>query len=232
MPIPYQQITITGQTTALVAQKIDQADRISAAQKIMQSSTTIEQVGFLDRSTLPYPTFTMMGGELSLIGSLAAGFTLLNGKMGQVAFQTSGILSPISVKLSRLTCSLQIPANVAFRQAPDRMTLGGISFLIINRLPKNQAMADFEQKSLQELLSESPAAGIVFYQNNRIYPVVKVKETNTLVWESACGSGSVAFFLATGNSKIIQPSGAVLTVSRENDTLQLSVLRKDITYET
>lgn len=232
MPIPYQQITIAGQTTALVAQKLDQSDRVPAAQKIMQKSNTIEQVGFLDQSALPYPTFTMMGGELSLIGSLTAGFTLLNGKMGKVAFQTSGILSPISVKLSRLTCSLQIPANVAIEQAPDLVSLGGISFLIINRVPKNQALTDFDQQSLQELLVNSPAAGIVFYQNNRIYPVVQVAKTNTLVWESACGSGSVAFYLVTGCSKIKQPSGAILTVSRENDTLQLSVLRKDINYET
>jgi hypothetical protein len=228
----YQQITIAGQTTALVAQKFDQANRVSAAQKIMQESTVIEQVGFLDRSALPYPTFTMMGGELSLIGSLAAGFTLLNEKKGQVTFKTSGVLSPINVKLSRLTCSLQIPTKVAIRQAPNRVSLGGISFLIINRVPKNQMLTDFELKSLQELLLKSPAAGIVFYQNNRIYPVVKVAETNTLVWESACGSGSVAFYLVTGCPKIKQPSGEILTVSRENDTLQLSVLRKDITYET
>ena len=232
MPFSYQQITIAGQTTALVAQNLDQADRVSAAQKIMQKSNTIEQVGFLDQSALPYPTFTMMGGELSLIGSLTAGFTLLNKKKGQVTFQTSGILSPISVKLSRLTCSLQIPANRAIGQAPDQVSLGGISFLVVNRIPRNQMMTDFEQESLQELLLNSPAAGIVFYQNNQIYPVVKVANTNTLVWESACGSGSVAFYLVSGCSKIIQPSGAILTVSRENDTLQLSVLRKDITYET
>jgi len=232
MPIPYQQITIAGQTTALVTQKLDQSDQVSAAQSIMQESTAIEQVGFLDQSALPYSTFTMMGGELSLIGSLAAGFSLLSGNLGQVTFQTSGILSPISVKLSRLTCSLQIPANVTIRQTSDRVSLGGISFLIINRIPKNQMVTDFEQESLQELLLSSPAAGIVFYQNSQIYPVVKVAETNTLVWESACGSGSVAFYLVSGCSKIIQPSGAILTVSRENDTLQLSVLRKDINYET
>ena len=228
----YQQITIAGQTTALVTQKLDQSNRVPAAQKIMQESTVIEQVGFLDQSALPYPTFDMMGGELSLIGSLTAGFSLLKGKMGQVAFQTSGILSPINVRLSRLTSSLLIPANVAIKQAPNRVSLGGISFLIVNRVPKNQALTDFELKSLQKLLFKSPAAGIVFYQNNRIYPVVKVAETNTLVWESACGSGSVAFYLVSGCSKIVQPSGAILTVSRENDTLQLSVLRKDITYET
>ncbi len=228
----YQQITIAGQTTALVTQKLDQSNRVPAAQKIMQESTVIEQVGFLDQSALPYPTFDMMGGELSLIGSLTAGFSLLKGKMGQVAFQTSGILSPINVRLSRLTSSLLIPANVAIKQAPNRVSLGGISFLIVNRVPKNQALTDFELKSLQKLLFKSPAAGIVFYQDNQIFPVVKVKATNTRVWESACGSGSVAFYLVTGCSKIKQPSGAILTVSRENDTLQLSVLRKDITYET
>ena len=228
----YQQITIAGQTTALVTQKLDRAERVSAAQEIMQKSSAIEQVGFLDQTSSPYPIFTMMGEELSLIGSLAAGCQLLNGKMGQAAFQASGILRPISVKLNRLTGTLQIPAGTAMKQAPDQITLGGISFLVINRLPKNRIIYSSERRRLQELLLKSPAAGIVFYQNNQIYPVVQVKETNTLVWESACGSGSVAFFLATGNSTIIQPSGAILTVSRENDTLQLSVLRKDITYET
>lgn len=232
MKLSYQKITIAGQTTAVLLDKLDQVSRTEVSQRIMRNTINIEQVGFLDRSALPYPTFTMMGGELSLIGSLAAGFSLLSGNLGQVTFQTSGILNPISVKLSRLTCSLQIPANVAIRQAPDRVSLSGISFLVINRFPQNRVLTNSDQQSLQELLLSSPAAGIVFYQNNQIFPIVKVKETNTLVWESACGSVSVAFYLATGYSKIKQPSGAVLTVSRENDTLQLSVLRKDINYES
>ena len=228
----YQQITIAGQTTALVAQKLDQSDRVPAAQSIMQKSTAVEQVGFLDRSAQPYPTFTMMGEELSLIGSLAAGCQLLNGKVGQTAFLSSGISNPISVSLRRLTCTLQISANMAVKKTPNQVFFSGIRFLVINRFPKDQVLLTNEQELLQQMLFKSPAAGIVFYQNNQIYPVVKVKETNTLIWESACGSGSVAFFMVTGCSKIKQPSGAILTVSRENDTLQLSVLRKDITYET
>lgn len=228
----YRQITIAGQTTALVTQILDQPSGVSIAQKIMQKSSVVEQVGFLDQSTPPYPTFTMMGEELSLIGLLAAGFKLLNGKIGQVSILTSGVSNPITVKLNRLTCSLQIPAKLVSTMTLNRVSLGGITFLVIDRLPKNQVLLANEQELLQQMLFNSPAAGIVFYQNNQIFPVVKVKKTNTLVWESACGSGSVAFYLISGCSKIKQPSGAILTVSRENGTLLLSVLRKDIKYET
>lgn len=231
MPISYQLISIAGQTTALVTEKLNQPSRVASAQKIMQGASFVEQVGFLNRSALPYPIFSMMGGELSLIGSLVAGFKLLNGKIGKVSFLTSGISNPITVKLNRLTCRLQIPAKLVIGLTLDRVSLGGITFLVVNRLPKDQVLLTYEQELLQQMLFSSPAAGILFYQNNQIYPVVKVKKTNTLVWESACGSGSVAFYLVTGYSKIKQPSGAVLTVTRENDTLQLSVLRKDINYE-
>lgn len=232
MPVTYQQITIAGQTTAIVTEKLDQLRRVSSAQKIMRGASFVEQVGFLDRSALPYPTFSMMGEELSLIGSLAAGYKLLSGKTGQIRFLSSGVSGPITVKLNRLTCNLQFPAIQVIKQKPNRVSLGGITFQIIDRLPKDQVLLTNEQELLQQMLFNSPAAGIVFYQENQIYPVVKVKKTNTLVWESACGSGSVAFYFISGCSKVVQPSGAVLTVSRENDTLQLSVLRKDINYES
>ncbi len=59
----YQQITIAIQTTALVPQKLDQANRVASTQKIMHESSCVEHVGFLDRSALPYPTITMMGDD-------------------------------------------------------------------------------------------------------------------------------------------------------------------------
>ncbi|MBI4918672.1 hypothetical protein HY837_01990 [archaeon] len=61
-----------------------------------------------------------------------------------------------------------------------------------------------------------PAFGAIIYQNNRITPYVFVSRVDSLVKETACGSGSVAFSLFSGKNKIIQPTGKAIFVRKNS----------------
>jgi len=63
---------------------------------------------------------------------------------------------------------------------------------------------------------------LIFYKNTSrriasIKPIVYVKQTNTLIWETSCASGSLALCLSKkyNKAKISQPSGTSLDIRFE-----------------
>ena len=74
------------------------------------------------------------------------------------------------------------------------------------------------------------AAGLIYYDNKnyKIYPLVYVKNIDTMFWENACASGTTAvgMYLFNKNKKeinlnIIQPSGVILNIYNKNDDIYL-----------
>lgn len=68
-----------------------------------------------------------------------------------------------------------------------------------------------------------PASGIIKYRANKITPIVYVKNTNSLVWENACGSGSLVYSIYSSYSKIIQPSKQEILVKRFKKSFTIKV---------
>ena len=100
--IKYKLIDTAGQITGVVTNPVDKNQRASLAQKIMLSDQRIEQVGFLYLANIGpnMSKFTMMGDELCINGTLAAGY-LVSQKTGLTDFvmTTSGLDN--AVKISR-----------------------------------------------------------------------------------------------------------------------------------
>ena len=68
-----------------------------------------------------------------------------------------------------------------------------------------------------------PAFGVISYTTDqmKISPVVYVVETDTLVIETSCGSGSIAISILTGTTDIIQPTGEIIKVERNGDIFSI-----------
>ncbi|HEY9787141.1 MAG TPA: hypothetical protein V6D17_17250 [Candidatus Obscuribacterales bacterium] len=106
-----------------------------------------------------------------------------------------------------------------------KVELEGIVHILIDRhmLPFTRSPEE-QRKLLQDIerqlsLQEEPAIGLIWHDDDRkpaIDPVVYVRKTGSFVYESACGSGSLALAAvrATGNDAdevaIVQPSGSTI----------------------
>lgn len=235
--IQYSLITIAGQITALVElidAPISTESRSAQAKLIMAKNPIIEQVGFINPIARPNPKFMMMGNELSAIGTLAAGAWLINKtNQSKVIFFTSGLRQLVEIEQRDQLLYLTLPKSIIklIDKRKRVVKLRGIIFRLICGLRNSKKLKPLEEAWLEKQAQTSPATGIIFYDQQTIQPVVFVKATQSLVWESACGSGSVALYALTGEKLFKQPSGATLQIIAQDDKLQVIINSKDILYE-
>ncbi|MCR5813158.1 MAG: hypothetical protein K6G15_01520 [Desulfovibrio sp.] len=215
-----------------------------AAETLKNQALSAEQAGFVD---IPGNTLTMAGGEFCLNATLAFGALLARREEESKKNMEPGRTHTARVTVSGwperifLTCTgssstwhsrAQIPlptidcADLGDGQCLVR--LPGISHLLLDRSKnplesdRDLAQATFSQLRQRYQLEEEPCVGAIWWEKSakmlRLTPLVFVRETQTLVWEQACGSGSLALALALGQSQDIhelslqQPSGALLHV--------------------
>ena len=198
--ILYRLIDTAGQITAVVTTKINMEDLPKLAKSIMEKDQKVEQVGYLRGDN-----FQMMGGELSINGLLASAF----------------------IRNPSTTC-ITLPSSLILDTSGDIVSLKGITYKITNNLPASKRISFTTKKLLTTLASGTKASGIIYYKNNTIKPLVYVSDTNTYVWENACGSGSLAYSLVTGNRKVIQPSGKLLKFKISKNTITVTATVKEI----
>lgn len=110
------------------------------------------------------------------------------------------------------------------------ISMNGISFFLIEGLQKIQNIPSCDLTKIQKLIKNNLAAGIIYYEDNRIQPVVYVSPTNSLIWESACGSGSIAYSLLTGRNEITQPSGEKISIKTNSNNISISVEFKRLNF--
>lgn len=223
-------ISTAGQLTALyIGASTD--DKKIVAWNTLSRYQAVDQVGFLsvgDEQT-KRALLTMMGGELSINGCIAAGF-LLSQMIGQesVLFATSCLDDVITCTVSSQSTSADFPSRLVKSIATNAVQLEGIRYQLIAGIPREKILSEIQRKLLQGMLQADPAAGLIFYENNRIVPVVAVRDTNTVYWEQACGSGSLAYYAISGISKILQPSGEFLTISESDQSITITARTKEV----
>ncbi len=110
----------------------------------------------------------------------------------------------------------------------DEVYLKGITYKIMKGFNKSKQLTSQQTKWLRDQTISSPAAGLIYYQNNRIQPVIYVRATDSLVWESACGSGSLAFALLSKNQVVLQPSGQTLRFNFSQKEVTITATVKEI----
>lgn len=163
----------------------------------------MEQIGFVEtKNRLSF--LNMMGGELCINGTIA--LASLCGESG-ILF-TSGLQNFIFYK--NVDSKTSIYLNLNYKKLDNVVLLEGIGYIYLKSRIKDPKRL-LAQLCIQYNL---PAFGILYFQNNKIEPIVYVKQTSSLFEETACGSGSIAFSIFTKKQNIIQPTGKEIRVEK------------------
>jgi hypothetical protein len=222
-----QQLSLYSTAGQITAFQKDQPDS-ALATNIMRNDMRVEQVGFLWYNSTP--RLQMMGGELCVNATLAAGAVFCQQQNKNVVnFYSSGIRDLVSVEKNGDTYSLSLPSSIIIEQDSDYVEFSRICFFLEKGLRPDKQISREEKVLLQGFGMAKSAAGLIFYEGNLIQPLVYVGETSSMVWETACGSGSLAFSLVSGIQNVKQPSGELISIQKINDTLTISASVKEIT---
>lgn len=207
-------IDTAGQWTVIIPDK-SASQQLELSKSLMNQLPLLGQVAYLNLERRSIPQIKFMGGEFSINGSLAAAQYLTSKiQTNQVEFLVNNIL--ITGGSISNSVYLKTPNSLILEKSKNAIRFDGIKYQIINSVP------NFLSPPLSELENNSPATGIIYYQQNRIWPLVYVKNTNTCIWETACGSASLALFLLRDIDSVIQPSNQVITIKKLSNSYQIS----------
>lgn len=228
--VAYSLYSPVGNITALVSSEVSLSLRSEVARSIMEQDTRIEQVGFMQEFSTGQRKFNleMMGGELCINGSMAAAWKYCTEhKCTSVTFTTSGILENIRATIHGDRVTLFLPSSliVSATHLPQGICveLQGIRVLV------REGVDWLESDTLLNEISVplfSPAIVFAGFSHTNgiltIAPLVWVRETQSYVKESACGTGSIALAHVSQAEKtmdvsILQPSGHAVRVVRRTD---------------
>lgn len=195
-----------GNITVFVLDSVPMQKRAEISSKIMaEKSLGAEQVGFLvpPQDENNAVRLEMMGGEFcgNASRSLALYLAEKSGGESRFSIEVSGCDAPITVSAHRDTgtafAEMPLPREISpfVLSGFDclRVDFDGISHLVAD-CPEPQQRIVNAAKALFADDDTVSAYGVIFldYEHRRITPAVYVKATDSLVWESSCGSGSVA----------------------------------------
>lgn len=229
-----------GNITGFVVWPVDPHLRADYTRALMeQIDSSIEQVGFISPSYDGPPLrMDMMGSEFCgnatrSYGLYAASFADFEGE-GEVEVYVSGVKGPMTVVVNKekSTASVEIPKAKAISEIEIEgstytvVELEGIVHTIVEDRSEDE---DFVKKALEIIESKysEDAYGILFFdrEKSEMVPYVYVKDSDTLIREGSCGSGTVAVATyLTRDSKedsfeqeIIQPKGSIVATGRRDE---------------
>lgn len=183
-----------GNITLFVQSFVMQEKRAEAAMRLM-ARFDAEQVAFVVPGGDADGAIEMMGGEFCGNATRAYGAYLAE-KVGkkELSLRVSGCETPVAVEVEGSYAAAQMPLPRAVCAYPQGtlVDLGGIVHFVTEAAPSEEFFAAIEAGILQKTGAE--AYGVIFFDREKgaIAPLVKVVSTDTLVWESSCGSGSLA----------------------------------------
>ena len=210
MMIRYVPADPAGNLTAIVLSPVAPRDRAAIAAEMMaRCPEGFEQVGFADEASMTgeCPSLCMMGGEFC--GNATRAFACYAAKVRgrgetRLAVAVSGASEPVpvAIDLRRNRAYAQMPLPYALDQiAADGQVLPlvrmeGIDHaLLLDAKPSPEAA-----ERVLAAMPKQDARGVLFVRDGKMTPLVEVAATGTRVWESSCGSGTVAlaWYLARG----------------------------------
>ena len=222
-----------GNLTALALTSVDAARRAQIAARIMRA-VRVEQVAFVDEDSLssPLPRMDMMGGEFCGNATRAFGLYAAQRRgLGETRIRVgvSGAREPVLVTLDpprgRAHARMPLPIALERIRAAGRdiplVRMEGIAHAVLQDADPSPALA-------REVLAAMPpedAQGVLFARDGRMTPLVRVPATDTCVWESSCGSGSVA--LAWLLSRELPDGAHAFSFDEPGGTLEVTVERRE-----
>ncbi|MFZ2024917.1 MAG: GNAT family N-acetyltransferase [Microgenomates group bacterium] len=223
-----------GNDTCLIetGMNLSDQDRKIFNDEIMAAYPNIEQVGFVSL-TQPVPRLTMAGGEFCGNATRSAAYLALNGEPGELLMTVSGVNMPLK---AGVTEKGEAFAQMPIMMEPEQIKKDGDNYIV--PLQGIVQYIDFDTKKIagksqeeikliakQEMeakgLLNNPAVGVMFAEQTAdgwsIKPVVWVRSIDTLFYETACGSGTIALTQALAfkdqqstELSVLQPSGATI----------------------
>ncbi|TSC86876.1 MAG: Uncharacterized protein G01um10147_751 [Microgenomates group bacterium Gr01-1014_7] len=201
----------------------------------------VEQVSFyaFDRKN-NFATLELAGGEFCGNATRSLAYLLLNGNKGKIKIKVSGTKRVLNAGINQ--------KNTAFAQMPIsnlksftklksnlfRVDLEGITQLVFVQTrqinPSNLKRYALKLLQQENLIYSVPAAGVMFITDWGEYielkPIVWVRDIETLLYETACASGTAAVGIwkatqskATSTQvKILQPSLKIITAEIYKDS--------------
>ena len=192
--------------TLLVLSEANRSEYASVALSLMREDRLgAEQTGFVEKSEIADSRLQMMGGEFcgNATASLAAYISAKTGKT-DISLEVSGsdTIVPCNVvkdeEIYRVTVSMPLPLDIYDTRFPELcessvtvVKLPGITHIVANTncsAPSRETLARICKKL------DEPAIGVIILDEEKmsIHPVIYVADTNEVVHEKGCGSGSAA----------------------------------------
>lgn len=229
MSVPIRYLDPAGNITAVVLNPVMPEQRAPLAQKILREGRA-EQVGFAVPPKLGGECrLEMMGGEFcgNAVRSYGYLWAMEHGKSGMVSTEISGTSGPVpvNVDLTHGTAFAEMPLPLGI----DWLEIGGekyplvlcegICHLLAMDIEPDTKFVEAARSGLNAI--QQGAWGIMFCRGQLLTPVVYVRSTDSTVWESSCGSGSVAcaWYLAqqcggAGQWRFQEPGGEIIAATR------------------
>ena len=219
-----------GNITIFVLDPIEKAQRASIAEKIMAiPALKAEQVGYAcPPEDDADGRMEMMGGEFCGNATRAYGMYIAQQKGGasEVKLRVSGcdhvVTAQVDLKAGTARAEMPCPRSV------QRVTVNGHEGTLVDLTGIAHFVVEGVKPSEEFFHAVEPvfsgiagldACGVIFLdaETHRMTPLVKVIDTNSLVWEGSCGSGTVACAVAQSEGmenggfscEYIQPAGIV-----------------------
>jgi len=246
MTINFTKLSPGGNDTIIVQSPVPADERATLARTLMSSPYVGgEQVGYLTLAPISGidARLDMMGGELCVNG-LRSAATVVASQTAKTNLRlassgTDEIFEFSSVPqkgayYTSITLNLN-PRSKPLGEGTLLVHLDGISHLLCEFAPEAtveplNVFTELRERYDSEL-ALLPAFGIIPFQRRKdgyeIFPVVYVRETDTVIPETGCGSGSVALALSMtdgdGLCSVFQPSGCPYKVEVTRGTKQTRV---------
>ena len=233
---PYRYVILnpTGNLTALVTEWGGPEEEPEITRRLMKES---EQVAYLEPPSLPgsLARIRLMGGEFCGNAAMAAAGWLIRdrlepGKEYTVPIEISGAEGVLFCRVRGMETgfegTVEMPRVLGIRlQETEGLTLtavqmeGIVHWIREGRIPLGKTEAEKLLKRLADSVPEEEAAGLLDRnpETGKMQPLVFVRASGTMVWETACGSGSAAVGAleairggdGTVQTSVFQPGGVI-----------------------
>lgn len=234
-----------GNITVFVLSPLDRTEYAKAANQLMEMEQFhAEQVGFVEMREDGNLRLQMMGGEFCGNATRSFGFlkSLLDETHPQyVDVEVSGSSDILTVEVNHergtSRTSMPLPECIKEVEVPGYgsypvVVFDGIMHMIAKGPQKSEGFVKAAMDAVRAQ-GKCDAYGIMFLEPSgdgmekcyRMTPVVLVVETGSLVWESSCGSGSMACAVYLSDRK--EDGHYVYVLRQPGGLIEASVVRTD-----
>lgn len=242
MKVQYSIYNPAGNITALVlGDEYNSEQRKLINNEIMKKESNVEQVGFL---SLKDKKLTMAGGEFCGNATrCAALYYMKEEKSIELKINNNRIMAGIDYGTLDIWCEVPIEGYNIIKIGKNiyKIVLKGITILVVYEVSQYNELKHSAINLIKKYNLNDDAIGVMFVDNMeniiKIYPIVWVKDIDTLFFENACGSGTIAVTMlesilkkSSNKYSVIQPSGSVLKteITIENNLVTRAILKGEI----